>query len=241
MGNHKKTPPDGPRGQETAGASMTPAEIAAAADDLEGAIPEVILRWAAERFPGRVGFATAFGLEGSVLVDVIGRERLPIDIYTLDTGLLFPEALALWGELERRYGVRIRPVQPALAHPERETNPVPGLWQRAPVEAAPADPQRAEILLFDAWVTAVRRDQRPEHVLVRVVEPDARLGLVKVNPLAAWTSAQIRERVRARKIPVNPLNGNGVLIPCLPPPSAAASRSERPGVWRRRFKPREES
>ena len=81
---------------------MTPADIAAASAPLEGQGPEAALRWAAQRFPGRVGFATAFGPEGCVLLEAIAREKLAVDIFTLDTGLLFPETVVLWNALERR-------------------------------------------------------------------------------------------------------------------------------------------
>ena len=50
-----------------------------------------ILSWAAERFAPRVTFATGFGAEGGVLIDIIGQHMLPIGVFTLDTGLLFPE------------------------------------------------------------------------------------------------------------------------------------------------------
>src|SRR3954467_6292238 len=85
-------------------------EIAAANAELEGASPEAVLRFAAARFPGRIAFATAFVPEGGVLVVVIARGGLPIDVFTLDPGLLFPETIELWEALERRYGIVIRSV-----------------------------------------------------------------------------------------------------------------------------------
>src|SRR2546425_3665329 len=111
---------------------MSPADIAAASARLEREPPEEALRWAAQRFAGRVGFATAFGPEGCVLLEAIAREKLAIDVFTLDTGLLFPETLELWRELERRYGVRVRGVKPALTVAEQELSHGPALWQHAP-------------------------------------------------------------------------------------------------------------
>ncbi len=67
-----------------------------------------VLGWAAERFPSRITFATGLGTEGCVLIDLIGRHRLPIDLFTLDTGLLFPETYALRRRLEQRYGATLR-------------------------------------------------------------------------------------------------------------------------------------
>ena len=69
-----------------------------AARALEGQSPVEILRWATAQVP-RVAFATGFGAEGCVLIDVIARAQLPVDIFTLDTGVLFPETYALWRAL----------------------------------------------------------------------------------------------------------------------------------------------
>jgi phosphoadenosine phosphosulfate reductase len=216
---------------------MSPAEIAAAAAELEGAPPEVALRWAVQQFPGRVGFATAFGPEGCVLLEAIAREKLAIDVFTLDTGLLFPETLKLWGELERRYGIRVRGVRPALTVAEQEVKHGPALWQRAPdlcCDLRKVQPLRVEMLQFDAWITAIRRDQTPERAGAAVVERDPKFGLVKVNPLAAWSSAEVWARVRERDIPTNQLHQRGYpSIGCVPCTTAVAPGEDpRAGRWR---------
>ena len=65
-----------------------------------------------DRRAGRATFGTGFGAEGCVLIHLIADARLPIDIFTLDTGLLFPETYTVWRALEARYGITIRAVQP---------------------------------------------------------------------------------------------------------------------------------
>ncbi len=216
---------------------MTPADIATAATELEGAPAETALRWAAQRFPGRVGFATAFGPEGCVLLEAIAREKLAIDVFTLDTGLLFPETLELWRELERRYGVRVRGVKPALTVAEQELSHGPALWQHAPdlcCDLRKVQPLRIEMLQFDAWITAIRRDQTPERAGAGVVELDPKFGLVKINPLAAWTNADVWARVSERDIPTNPLHQRGYpSIGCAPCTTAVgAGEDPRAGRWR---------
>src|SRR5262245_21222745 len=64
---------------------------------------EQILAWAAHA--GRATFSTGLGVEGCVLIHLIATERVPIDVVTLDTGLLFPQTYALWRTLEQRYGI----------------------------------------------------------------------------------------------------------------------------------------
>jgi phosphoadenylyl-sulfate reductase (thioredoxin) len=216
---------------------MSPAEIAAAAAELEGAPPEAALRWAVQRFPGRVGFATAFGPEGCVLLEAIAREKLAIDVFTLDTGLLFPETVELWRSLESRYGLRVRGVRPGQTVAEQELSHGPALWQRAPelcCELRKVQPLRIETLQFDAWITAIRRDQTPERAGAAVVERDPKFGLVKVNPLAAWTSDHVWARVRERDIPTNALHARGYpsigCAPCTTP--VAPGEDPRAGRWR---------
>jgi phosphoadenylyl-sulfate reductase (thioredoxin) len=95
-------------------------------------------------------------------------------------------------------------------------------------------PLRTEMLLFDAWITAIRRDQTPERAGAGVVERDPTFGLVKVNPLAAWTSAQVWARVHERGIPTNPLHDRGYpsigCAPCTSP--VKPGEDPRAGRWR---------
>jgi phosphoadenosine phosphosulfate reductase len=216
---------------------MNPAEILAAAIEFENAPVEVTLRWAAQRFAGRIGFATAFGPEGCVLLDVIGREKLAIDVFTLDTGLLFPETVQLWRETEERYGIRIRGVQPTLTVAEQDARYAPALWQHDPdfcCELRKVQPLRRELLLFDAWITAIRRDQTPARASTALVERDPKFGLIKVNPLAGWRAADVAARIRERAIPTNPLHARGYpsigCAPCTTP--VAQGEDQRAGRWR---------
>src|SRR5256885_4377267 len=181
-------------------------EVAAMGAELETASLEGILRFAADRFPGRIGFATAFGPEGCVIVDAIGREGLAIDIFTLDTGLLFPETIELWETLERRHGLTIRAVRPAQTVAAQAAAHGRALWDRLPdrcCELRKVEPLRRELSRLEAWITSIRRDQTSQRAASRTVERDGRFGLVKINPLARWTSEGIWDRIRERRIPVN--------------------------------------
>ncbi len=212
-------------------------DVALTVKGLEGRTPLDVLSWAAARFPSRLTFATGFGAEGCVIIDLIARHRLPIDLFTLDTGLLFPETYALWERLEKRYGVTIRAVRPpttveeqALAHGER-------LWERAPDRCCglrKIEPLRKALQGYDAWITAIRRDQTADRAHARVLERDPRFGLVKVNPLVAWTSDDVRSYVRANDVPVNPLHAQGYpSIGCWPCTSAVRPDEDaRAGRWR---------
>lgn len=213
-------------------------EIAALADALEGKPPEAILAAAAARFPGTIALANSFGAEDCVLVDVLGRAGLPIRVFTLDTGYLFPETYALWARLEQRYGVTIDGRKPDAA-PVDPAAPPP--WQTDPdacCHVRKVLPLRNALAGLGAWVTGIRRDQTPDRANARVVEWDGRFGLVKVNPLAAWTQADVWDHVRRHDVPTNPLHDQGYLsigcAPCTTP--VAPGEDPRSGRWRGREK-----
>ena len=206
-------------------------------DALAARAPAEVLAAAAKRWPA-IRFGTGFGPEGCVLVDLIARHRLPVDIFTLDTGLLFPETYALW----RRLRGALRPGHPrrAAGPDRRRSRPrssASGCGSATPTGAARcARSSRCAAALAgsSAWITTIRRDQTADRATARVVEWDERFGLVKVNPLAHWTSADVRAYVRAHDVPINPLHERGYpsigCMPCTTP--VAAGESARAGRWR---------
>jgi phosphoadenylyl-sulfate reductase (thioredoxin) len=218
---------------------MTQTELATWAGALEERPPEEILARAAERFAPRITFATGFGREGCVLVDLVARHRLPVDLFTLDTGILFPETYSLWSRLERHYGVVIRAVRPGFSPGEAAA--AHRLWETDPdrcCEIRKVLPLRAELARFDAWVSAIRRDQTRERAGARALEWDARFGLVKVNPLVRWTEREVDEYLARHAVPVNPLHERGYpsigCEPCTTP--VAPGEDPRSGRWRGREK-----
>lgn len=203
---------------------------------LAGKTPHEILARAVERFP-RITFATGFGAEGCVLVDVIARHGLRIDLFTLDTGLLFPETVALWRRLEERYAVTIRAVRPDRTVSDQAAEFGDRLWERAPdlcCGMRKVAPLKGALANFDAWVSAIRRDQTRERSTASVLEWDHKFALVKVSPLAHWTSTDVWSYLRANDVPSNPLHERGYpsigCIPCTSP--VFAGEDPRAGRWR---------
>jgi phosphoadenylyl-sulfate reductase (thioredoxin) len=218
-------------------ATVTDRQIAHWAGALDGATPAEVLAWAAAEFAPRIGFATGLGAEGCVLIHHIGAVQLPIDVFTIDTGVLFPETLELLQRLERAYGIVIRRVQPALSLEAQAAAHGPALWERDPDrccalrKVAPIDAQRAQL---DAWVSAIRRDQTHDRATARVVERDRASGLVKVNPLVSWTHAQVWSFIRANGVPYHSLHDRGYpsigCEPCTTP--VGEGEDPRAGRWR---------
>lgn len=203
--------------------------------------PEQVLTWAAGHFGSRIALATAFGAEGCVLVDMIGRLRLPIDVFTLDTGLFFAETQTLWQQLEQRYGLTIRAVRPELTIDEQAAKHGAKLWERDPDACCAmrkVQPLQGFLKGLDAWVTAIRRDQTGARRSADQVETDARFGLIKVNPLAHWSEDEVWRYLSEHDVPISPLYARGFRsIGCWPCTSAVGQGEDtRAGRWRGKTK-----
>jgi phosphoadenosine phosphosulfate reductase len=209
--------------------------------ELEGQSAEQIIRWAAERYAPRLTFATGFGMEGCVIVDIVSRHALRVDLFTLDTGLLFPETYDLWKRLEERYGVRIEAVRPQYTVEEQAELEGASLWGRDPdrcCELRKMQPLRRVLEPYDAWLSAIRRDQTEDRADAPVVAWDGKFGLVKINPLVRWTFDDVKAYVKAHDVPVNALHEQGYpSIGCWPCTTAVAPGEDpRAGRWRGREK-----
>jgi sulfate adenylyltransferase len=176
-----------------------------------------------------------------VLIDLIARNRLAIDIFTLDTGLLFPETHELWRRLEARYGISVRAVRPNHSVDEQARQFGERLWERNPdrcCELRKVSPLRAALAGSRAWVSAIRREQTRERFSAHILEWDERFGLAKVNPLIAWSTEDVWSYLREHAVPVNELHGRGYpsigCRPCTTP--ALAGEDPRAGRWRGRGK-----
>jgi len=194
------------------GSELTVEELKAISDGFEGASPDAVLYWAAGEFGEEVALATGFGAEGCVLIDMLARVAPRMRVFYLDTDLLFPETYQLAARLSVRYGVRFERratrltlAAQAQAHGER-------LWERDPEECCrlrKVEPLREMLKGLRAWVTAIRREQSPARAGVGVVERDAKFGLVKINPLAAWTFDELLAYAGEHQVEVNSLLSDG--------------------------------
>jgi len=211
-------------------------EIAEANAELDGGLPQDILHAASERF-APCTMATGFGVAGCVLIDMVSQANLRIDVFTLDTGLLFPETYELWHRLEARYGVTIRAVRPALTVSRQAAIYGEKLWEREPdrcCQMRKVFPLGKALAGFKAWVTAIRRDETQDRADAEIVEYDGKFGLAKINPLLQWTRSDVWDYARANDVPFNPLHERGYpslgCIPCTTP--IGPNEDERAGRWR---------
>jgi phosphoadenosine phosphosulfate reductase len=205
--------------------------------EFEGASPEAVLRWAIEEFSPDVALATGFGAEGCVLVAILSAISPGVRIFYLDTDLLFPETYALRDQLEARYGVQFERRATTLSVSDQAAQYGERLWEREPdlcCRLRKVEPLREMLKGMRAWVTAIRRDQSPVRAGTGLVEWDESFGLVKINPLAAWSARDVWNYIAKHDVPYNPLHDQGYpsigCMPCTTP--VQIGEVPRSGRWR---------
>jgi len=177
-------------------------------------------------------FATSFGVEDMVLLDLISRHAREIEAFTLDTGRLPEETYQLMSDVRDRYPVRIR-----VYHPQAE--PLQTFIERNGPNAfyesigqrkecchiRKVEPMERALNGKKAWLTGLRREQSATREDLEIREWDAANGLSKFSPLLDWTTADIWEYVRANDVPYNVLHDRGYpSIGCAP-----CTRAVQPG------------
>jgi phosphoadenosine phosphosulfate reductase len=203
------------------------------------AAPQDVLRWAVERFPGKLLMATAFGAEGCCLIHMLAEVGRNTTLINLDTGYQFPETLALRDRLHQRYGLTVELVRPEASVEQYEAEHGGPLYVHRPDQCChdrkvrPLARALAEYAPH-AWVSAVRRDQTENRAsTARVVQWDAKFGLVKVNPLLNWTKKDVWKFVTTHDVPYNPLHDQGYpsigCWPCTRP--TQPGEDDRAGRW----------
>ncbi len=219
----------------------TDEDLKAISDEFEAASPEAILRWAVEEFGEDVALATGFGAEGCVLVAMLSAISPATRIFYLDTDLLFPETYALRDKLEARYGVHFERRATSLSVSDQAAQYGERLWEREPdlcCRLRKVEPLREMLKVMRAWVTAIRRDQSAERTYSGFVEWDSKFGLVKINPLAAWSARDVWNYIAKHDVPYNPLHDQGYpsigCVPCTTP--VQIGETPRAGRWRGKSK-----
>jgi phosphoadenosine phosphosulfate reductase len=192
-------------------------EIAALDAQFSGQRSEEILAWAAQRFGRRAAIGTSFQGAGLVMMHLAKEAGLSFPVFTLDTGLLFPETLDLWRRLEDFLGWKVEPVVPDLTLEQQEDAQGPALWDRDPdlcCTIRKVLPLQSKLRDLDCWITGLRRDQSDTRSRIGIVELytlDENTGadIVKLNPMANWSRESIWDYIHRHKIPYNPLHDQG--------------------------------
>jgi phosphoadenosine phosphosulfate reductase len=171
---------------------------------------EETLSQAVDRHHPRLVMACSFQKEESVLIDLLMRIEPSARVFTIDTGVLFPETYEVWRQIEDRYGLRIEVI---------DAGPPNGTPWSASNCCGARKVEALELALagVDAWITGIRREQSPTRANADTVEWAAGRGVWKFNPLAAWSSDDVWRYVSDHDLPYHPLHDRGYgSIGCAP-------------------------
>ncbi|KAF9782752.1 phosphoadenylyl-sulfate reductase [Thelephora terrestris] len=204
-----------PQFQKPIALPVSPEELERINEHLSGLAPEEILRWAVDHLPGLFQ-TTAFGLTGLVAIDMLSKiTQKPPPLIFIDTLYHFPETYELVEEVKKKYGVLINVYKPEGCANVEEFEQRHGkeLWKSDEtaydyyVKVEPARRAYAE-LGVKAVITGRRASQGAARAGLKPLEVDE-TGLVKLNPLFAWTFQPVEEYVQKNGVPKNKLLSQG--------------------------------
>ena len=155
-----------------------------------------------ERFE-HVAIACSFQKESAVVIDLVRQVKPDVRVFTLDTGVLFPQTYAIWKTFEEHFGIQIEAFKGEW---------IDGLWATDPDRCCAlrkVEPLNRALEGADCWVSGLRRDQSPDRAETPELHFDERHGLWKANPLAAWTDKDVWTYLHEHGLPYNPLHDEG--------------------------------
>ena len=200
----------------------------------EHASAQDLLRWTEENFGGN--YVVASNMQDAVLVEMAAKVRPGVDVLFLDTGYHFAETIGTRDAVEQVYGVNVVNVRPELTVPQQDALHGKDLFARDPGACCgmrKVEPLSRALSGYSAWVTGIRRVEAPTRANAPLISWDKAFGLVKINPLAAWSDEDMQNYIDSNGVLVNPLVDEGYpsigCAPCTAKPIAGAD--PRSGRW----------
>ena len=203
--------------------------------DIEKALAVLV-----NRFPDKVVFSTSFGWEDQVIAHMIFSNHLPIKVFTLETGRLFPETYYVWNRTLEKYGEQIQAMYPDTDSVEKMVS------QKGPTSFYESVENRKECCAIrkieplkralagnDIWITGIRAEQSVNRENMTGIEWDSQNQIIKFHPLFDWSLEQVKAYIKDNNIPYNPLHDKGFpSIGCAPCTRAVKEGEDfRAGRW----------
>lgn len=201
------------------------ADLAAASARLETLPPSKAIEWAVGEFGRDLVLAASF--QDIVLIDLAVKVDPRIEVVFLDTEAHFPETLAFVEDTRRRYDLNL-----TVTKPGPDAADWPCGTERC-CQVRKVEPLRAALAGKRAWLTALKRSDATTRADAPVAGWDETFGLVKVNPMAAWTDDDIDAYLIDHGLPFHPLHAQGYRsIGCAPTTRPTAEGEDpRAGRW----------
>jgi phosphoadenosine phosphosulfate reductase len=207
---------------------------------IAGLEPVEALTVLAEAFPGKIIFSTSFGWEDQVITHMIFSNNLPIKIFTLETGRLFPETYYVWNRTMEIYDKPINAYYPKTEAVEQMVSTKgPNSFYESVENRKECcgirkiEPLKRALTGNDIWVTGIRAEQSENRQFMSDIEWDEQNNLIKFHPLYNWTLQEVKDYIKLYNIPYNLLHDRGFpSIGCAPCTRAVHEGEDfRSGRW----------
>jgi 3''-phosphoadenosine 5''-phosphosulfate sulfotransferase (PAPS reductase)/FAD synthetase and related enzymes len=191
-------------------------------------------------FPGKIVFSTSFNIEDQLIAHFILSNKIPIKIFTLDTGRFFEETYKVWDKTNKFYGYSISAYYPNQEKLEKflSKNGPNSFYENIEKRIKccfirKVDPLKRALQGNFVWITGLRAEHSTDRNKLNYLEWDSKHNLIKFHPLYDWKLENIEKKVKKYKIPYNPLYNEGFLsIGCAPcTRSVRCGESYRSGRW----------
>lgn len=190
------------------------------------------LRYLSKKYPGKVVFSTSFGWEDQVITHLIFSNDIPIKVFTLETGRLFPETYYVWNRTLEVYG---KPIHAYFPNADLVQDMVNAKGPNSFYESVAnrkeccyvrkIEPLKRALQGNEIWVTGIRAEQSPNREDMHDLEWDEGNGLVKFHPIFDWSLEQVKAYIKSNNIIYNTLHDKGFpSIGCAP-----CTRAVQPG------------
>jgi phosphoadenosine phosphosulfate reductase len=190
------------------------------------------LQLLSQQFPGKVTFSSSFSFEDQVITHAIADNQLPISIFTLDTGRLFPETYSVWNSTLENYQLTIRAYYPdqqlledfvAAKGPNAFYESIEN--RKTCCNIRKVEPLKRALAGNAVWITGLRAEHSAARHDLQQIEWDEVNQVIKFHPLLYWSTTETRNYINQHHIPYNALHDKGfVSIGCAP-----CTRAIRPG------------
>lgn len=198
------------------------------------------LKQLSEAFFGKLTFSTSFSMEDQVIIDHISKSDVPVSIFTLDTGRLFPETYSTWSRTLEQYKLTIDAYYPNAEKiqefvrsygPNSFYESVDNRKQCCHIRKV--EPLKRALAGKAVWITGLRAEHSPNRSDMTILEWDEANQLIKYNPLLHWKTEEVSQYINQHQVPYNPLHDKGFIsIGCAPCTRAVrAGEDFRAGRW----------
>lgn len=173
----------------------------------------------------KIVFSTSFGIEDQVILHAIFSQKIKnIEVFTLDTGRLFPETYDLWDKTLLQYNASIKAYYPNASQIEEyvQNNGINPFYtsvnlRKECCHIRKVEPLNRALSGAKIWITGLRAEQSDNRNGLNIIEWDEHFQVYKYNPLLHWTTSEVKEYINKNGVPYNTLHDKKfVSIGCAP-------------------------